>query len=234
MTGSLYFAGRRAISLQSKGITSGSTPEVAERRPPSFRPPEARGVFAVRRGFWRPGRLARRSDRASSPGSPSPRETCALRARTRNVAWKASSASYELRSTLRQTESTMGPCRVTRASKADSSLWSANRSRSCASVQPTIVPWSISRPSRQVGWGSRPLRHGFPFRVRGSHECPLLYKEGVTWVDRIQFFSTRAKKEKQGVIKSSATNPPAWPGVALLRRIYCDLALKASPHPKGA
>ena len=42
----------------------------------------------------------------------------ALRARTRKVAWKASSASWWSRSTRRQTPQTIGPCRCTRASKA--------------------------------------------------------------------------------------------------------------------
>ena len=42
------------------------------------------------------------------------------RARTMKVAWKASSASFQSLSTLRQTRSTIGPCRRTRTSKAAS------------------------------------------------------------------------------------------------------------------
>src|SRR5207244_1210046 len=58
----------------------------------------------------------------------------ALRARTRNAAWKASSASWASRSTCRQTPNTIGPWRFTRAAKASSSPCRAKRPSSSASV----------------------------------------------------------------------------------------------------
>ena len=68
----------------------------------------------------------------------------ALRARTRNVAWNASSAACASPSTSRQTRSTRGPYRSTSdrkaASATASSLRVAKRSSSCPSVIPPTTP----------------------------------------------------------------------------------------------
>ena len=62
-----------------------------------------------------------RPDGASVPRASPPRIDLALQIRTRNVAWKASSASFGSRSTARQMPRTIGPCRWTRAANAASS-----------------------------------------------------------------------------------------------------------------
>ena len=66
-----------------------------------------------------------------------------LRARTRNVAWKASSASLASGSSDRHVRRTIGPCRDTRAAKAASASSArrlANRSSNWPSVNPAAVP----------------------------------------------------------------------------------------------
>src|SRR5215470_15894838 len=66
------------------------------------------------------------------------RSDAALRASTRKVAWKASSASWVSRSSRRHSPSTIPPWRPTRAAKAASSPASAKRSTSSASVTPPV------------------------------------------------------------------------------------------------
>ena len=71
-----------------------------------------------------------------------------FRARTRNDAWKASSASCSSRRMPRQVPWTIGPCRSTRAAKADSEASPSRRwnsSRSWPSVRPAVVPEVKSR-----------------------------------------------------------------------------------------
>ena len=67
----------------------------------------------------------------------------ALRARTRNAAWKASSAACSSRRIERQARRTAGPCRSTRAAKARSAASPPrprNSSSNCPSVSPTASP----------------------------------------------------------------------------------------------
>ena len=70
----------------------------------------------------------------SQPASASRRRMCrALRASTRKVAWNASSASWWLCSTRRQTPRTSGPCRSTRRANAAPSCDATKRSINSAS-----------------------------------------------------------------------------------------------------
>ena len=71
------------------------------------------------------------------------------------MAWKASSTSRRSCSDRRQTPSTIGPCRVTRASNAPSSP-AANRRRSWPSDRPVSDPWLkiCSMPRRTAPWFS--------------------------------------------------------------------------------
>ena len=69
----------------------------------------------------------------------------ALRIRTRNVAWNASSTSGESFKTVRQTARTIGPCRPTSAANAPSSRVDRNLSMSWPSVKPATVPASNNR-----------------------------------------------------------------------------------------
>ena len=73
-------------------------------------------------GRGRPATATRCATRCSQPPTASrPRIVPALRIRTRNVAWNASSTSGEPCSTEWQTPRTIGPCRITSAANADSS-----------------------------------------------------------------------------------------------------------------
>lgn len=89
-----------------------------------------------------------------------------------------------------------GPCRVTRASKASSSPRSANRSRIRESVQPTIFPRSIRRPTWQVGEGSRPRAMGSLSESEDHAFVRYCIRKGRT--DRLHtLFHGGAKKENQ-------------------------------------
>ena len=75
----------------------------------------------------------------------------AFRARTKKVAWKASSASWWCPATRRQTPQTIGPCRRTRAAKAASSR--------CSTNEPRRSPSSASGQARpRNSWTARASR----------------------------------------------------------------------------
>src|SRR5262245_54192175 len=70
----------------------------------------------------------------SQPAAESCQRTAeALRARVKNVAWKASSASRSFGRTRRQTRNTIGPCRWSSVAKTSSSRWTAKRCNSSRS-----------------------------------------------------------------------------------------------------
>ncbi len=124
---------------------------------------------------------ARRATRPATPYNHGPitsrfRIESALRTSTRNVAWKASSASWASLTRLRQSDSTIGPWRSTRIRNASSpprSGLSRNRSRSCPSVitprLPTLTSVSISRHALAVfrGFIIPPVQSAAP-TVRAS------------------------------------------------------------------
>ena len=100
--------------------------------------------------------LAHRAVRIATPYSQLPsrsgsRIDRAFRARTRNTAWKVSSACCTSPRSCRQTPSTIGPCRPTSAAKAASPAGSVPppmyRSRSWRSESPAVEPPSKSAPS---------------------------------------------------------------------------------------
>src|SRR5581483_1477802 len=73
-------------------------------------------------------------------------------ARTRNVAWKTSSASASLCNTLRQTSNTMLPWRRTSTWNAPSSCCAWNLPKSCPSVSSLARSFSTARRiSRKIG-----------------------------------------------------------------------------------
>ncbi len=138
-SGRRYFSERVAssscrICRQSWGRSS--RPPSWSRRTPALRSRARRRTssapawMAIRWATWR-----------SQPPSVSwPRIDRPLQTSTRNVAWKASSASAGFRRTERQMPRTIGPCRWTSAANAASSPLARNRSRSCPSGRPTAVP----------------------------------------------------------------------------------------------
>src|SRR5262249_9909740 len=94
----------------------------------------------------------------------------ALRARTRKVAWKASSASWASPRTRRQTLSTIGPCRLVSSSKASSSRAAAKRSISWASDPTGVSGGAVSRRKLRNSFWRRLLvmlhsRKGVPDHV---------------------------------------------------------------------
>ena len=94
------------------------------------------------------GRPVQAAARNATPCSHGPSECPtlsrpALRSRTRNVAWNASSMSWGSRRIRRQTRSTIGPCRSISAEKADSPSFpppSVNRCNNSSSVSPPTAP----------------------------------------------------------------------------------------------
>ena len=118
-------------------------------------------------------RSGRGRPRSATPCNHDPTESPdrierARLASTRNVAWKASSASWRSPSTARQTLNTIGPCRDTRAAKAASAASAcsprraANRPTSSWSLSPVAVPAS-NKVDRDLGaiWDG-PLERGLP------------------------------------------------------------------------
>ena len=66
------------------------------------------------------------------------------------MAWKASSASWWLRRTRRQTPQTIGPCRRTRAASAASSRRLRKSSSSCPSVRSALLPARTARRRHSI------------------------------------------------------------------------------------
>ena len=146
-TGARYLSGRRLSSRSisphkssawADGTVAGSGMAVTCLSRDRRRPLMARALIAT---CW--------ATPYSQLGSIAPgRIEPAFRASTRNVAWKASSASWWSRSTRRQTPRTIGPCRRTIASNADSSRRATNRSSSSTSERvPSAPAWKRVRRS---------------------------------------------------------------------------------------
>jgi hypothetical protein len=143
-TGARYRSGSRLSSWSSSGRRSGPGPSSRSSVPGT----SSRGRSCARRRAA--AAFALSAVRRATPYSQLPTRSRgttedALRTRTRNVAWKASSASCSWPSTRRQTPSTIGPCRRTSTANAASSRHDRKRSSSCPSVRVVVSRSSTAR-----------------------------------------------------------------------------------------
>ena len=138
-------AGRAPRTVRAQGSKAGAETVLQWTRPRSS-PPTLRATPAAALGSRRAARATRRATPYSQLATESPlRIPLARRARTRNVAWQASSASCRSTRMASHTFSTIGPWRlhqrpVNEASASASPLPRRNRSRSWPSLRPQSVP----------------------------------------------------------------------------------------------
>ena len=140
---------RRLVRRTCRELASGLPPATAvAEAAASTRRSRTRRRIAVAR--------ARAATRTVTPYSQLPTDSLlriapARRARTRNTAWNASCTSPGSSRMLRQIPSTIGPCRVTRASNARSPP-SSRLVRNRSSSSPSVIPAQVPEPKRVASW----------------------------------------------------------------------------------
>ncbi len=144
---------RRRAPRRTSALASGLPPATAAAEAAaSTRRSRIRRRIAIAR--------ARAATRTVTPYSQLPTDSLlriapARRASTRNTAWNASCASPGSSRTLRQIPSTIGPCRVTRASNARSPP-SSRLVRNRSSSSPSVIPAQVPEPKRVASWSVSP------------------------------------------------------------------------------